>query len=346
MRSDVKQAVIMVGGKGTRLMPLTKYKPKPMLPVLDKPCIKYLIESMAASGIKEIILACGYRSTQLAEAIGDGSDIGVSIEYSYEDEPLGTGGAIKQTEGCLDDVFIAANGDVFADISLEEQINTHFTTEADVTISLTPVSNPREFGIARLDDEGRIVEFKEKPEEDEVFSNLINAGIYVVNKDVLSYIPDNQFFDLSKDLFPILMNEGKRLQGHRLNGIWRDVGRPADLFGANLDVATKEYNQMNWGGSQVGSSSIRKPFYLGKGSVAVNCDIFASVILENSSITDSKLVNSMVMKDCVIDSADIENSIIGAGCKICPGATIINSVTGDGVTVEAGRKVENERIQE
>ncbi len=344
MTAKVRQAVIMVGGKGTRLLPLTKYRPKPILPVLDKPCLRYLIESMADAGIEEIILACGYRSEQLVEAIGDGSDLGIRIDYSYEDEPLGTGGAMKMVEERLDDVFIAANGDVFADVSIEDQINVHFSNDAEVTISLTSVSNPCEFGIARLDDEDRITEFKEKPKPEEVFSDLVNAGIYVVNRSSLSYIPKDEFFDFSKDLLPILMREGKRIQGFRLRGLWKDVGRPMDLIGVNLCMASKLYGDISWGGDSVGSTSIHKPFYLGKDASVNNCEICASVVMENSKVAGSKLVNAVIMKDCDIDSAKIENSIIGSGCRISPGAEITNSVIGDGITIEADRKVVDERV--
>jgi mannose-1-phosphate guanylyltransferase len=172
MTSDVRQAVIMVGGKGTRLRPLTETKPKPILPVLDKPCLRYLIESLVDAGITEVILACGYRSDQMTEAIGDGSDLGITIEYSYEDEPRGTGGAIKLIEDRLDDTFVAANGDVFADISVKGEIEKHRETNAALTIALTPVKNPCEFGIARLDESDRILEFKEKPKPSALFPNL------------------------------------------------------------------------------------------------------------------------------------------------------------------------------
>ena len=342
--TKVRQAVVMVGGMGTRLMPLTKYRPKPILPVLDKPCLRYLIESMAESGIEEIILACGYKSAQLVSAIGDGSDMGISIEYSYEDEPRGTAGAMKMVEDRLDKVYAAANGDVFADISLREQINTHFSCGAEVTLALTPVSNPTEFGIARLDGDGRITEFKEKPKQEEVFSNLVNAGVYIVNRQALSYVPENAFFDFSKNLLPILMQEQKRIQGFTLKGLWRDVGRPADLIGANTDMASKQYDQMSWGGSQVESSAIRKPFYLGKGASVTGSDVYAAVVMENSVVTDSRLTNTVIMKGCTISSAKIENSVIGAGCRVSPGAVIISSVVGDGTVIEANRKIKDEKV--
>ncbi|MDO5862220.1 MAG: nucleotidyltransferase family protein, partial [Thermoplasmata archaeon] len=231
---SVKQAVVMVGGKGTRLLPLTETRPKIVLPVADKPCLWYLLRSLAMGGIEEVILACGYKSEIMRRTIGDGSDLGIHIEYSYEDEPMGTGGAMKLVEDRLDDTFVAANGDVFASIDVTGEIARHQETGAAVTIALTPVENPCEFGIARTDGEGRILEFKEKPKPEEVFSNLINAGVYILQRDVVTEIPENTFYDFSKDLVPKLMSEGRRIQGYEIDGIWMDVGRPRDLLRANL----------------------------------------------------------------------------------------------------------------
>ncbi|MDR2846115.1 MAG: NDP-sugar synthase [Candidatus Methanoplasma sp.] len=344
MAPDVKQAVIMVGGKGTRLMPLTANTPKPILPVLNKPCLRYLIESMASAGIKEVILACGYRSEKMVNAIGDGSDLGITIDYSYEKEPLGTGGAIKLVEDRLDDTFIAANGDVFADIQVKEEIDKHFAVGAKVTIALTTVKNPCEFGIARQDDDGRILEFKEKPRPEEVFSNLVNAGVYVVDKSILADIPAGTFFDFSKDLVPILMGRGDRIQGFTINGIWRDVGRPSDLLGANQTMASKLYDDYGWGGKRLNTSTVKKPFFLGEGSEILDSEVTASVILENCEISSSKIVNSLILSGCDISSAKIESSIIGEGCKILPGAHIVNSVLGDGTTVSEGQEIEENGV--
>ncbi|MCL2295455.1 MAG: NDP-sugar synthase [Methanomassiliicoccaceae archaeon] len=342
--TKVRQAVVMTGGEGTRLMPLTKDCPKPILPVLDKPCIKYLLESMAGSGIEEVILACGSGTAQFEEALGDGSDMGIAIRYSCEDKKMGTAGAIKMLENRLDDVFVAANGDVLADISLGEQINKHFSCGAEVTISLTVVDNPSEYGIAEVDRENRITRFVEKPPREEAFSDLANAGVYVINKTVLSMVPEDEFFDFSKDLLPILMREGKRIQGFPLDGTWRDVGRPSDYLGANLSMASKLYDRTNWEGSRVESTVIRKPFYLGKNASVTGTDISAAVVMENAAVTDSKLTNAVIMKDSKISSARIESSTIGEGCRICPGAEIIRSTIGNGVTIEAGRKVADEKV--
>jgi mannose-1-phosphate guanylyltransferase len=344
MDVKVKQAVILVGGKGTRLLPLTETKPKPILPVLEKPCLAYLIESLAEAGIEEIILACGYKSKLLEAAIGNGSDLGVSIEYSYEDEPLGTAGAVKLIESRLDDVFVVANGDVFADINVRGELEKHAESDAKITISLTSVKNPCEFGIVRLDENDKITEFKEKPKPEEVFSNLINAGVYVMNREVMQHVPENMFFDMSKDLFPIVMSEGKYLQGYVMEGTWRDVGRPSDLLGANLVMASKRYSDMMWGGKRLEGSDVRNPFYIGKDSEMIGTKAAATVILGHCSITDSKLTNTLVMNNCVIDGATLSNCILGEGCRVMKGATLSNCVLGDGTVVLEGEIMEDNGI--
>ncbi len=212
MSSEVRQAVIMVGGKGTRLLPLTLTRPKPAMPVLDKPFLKYLIESMADAGIEEIFLACGYKSDVLAHAIGDGSDMGVRIIYSDEDTPLGTGGAIKRLKDRLDPVFLAANGDTLTSVDIAAQIREHFESGAAVTDSLSEVDDPSQAGVVRIDGDGRILEFQDKPKREEACSNLVNSGVYVVDKKVLGYIPKDTFYDFSKDLFPLLIEKGEWLQ--------------------------------------------------------------------------------------------------------------------------------------
>jgi mannose-1-phosphate guanylyltransferase len=345
--TKVKQAVIMVGGQGTRLMPFTKHRPKPALPVLNKPCLRYLLESMAEAGIEEVILACGtgYKTQPLKEAIGDGSDLGITIEYSYEEKPLGTGGAMKQVIDKLDEVFVAANGDVFADISLNEQITAHFSSKADVTIALTEVKDEDrpKYGIAIIEADGRIIEFKEKPKVNETASNLANAGIYVINKDVLSIIDKNEF-DFSKDLVPRMMEEQKRIQGFMLKGMWRDVGRPGDLLDVNLDMATKLSAQMNWD-KRVKSSIIKRPFFLGEDAYVTGSNVSSAVILNDTKVVNSTLTKAMIMRNCVIMSATIKNSIIGTGCTICPGAEIIDSDIEDGRTVGADKKIVGERVK-
>ena len=342
MTVDVRQAVIMVGGKGTRLYPLTDARPKPVLPVLDKPCLRYLIESMAAAGIKQVFLACGYRSEQIAAVIGNGHDLGIEIIYSNEDQPLGTGGAMKKLESRLDPVFVAANGDTFADIEVGDEIATHLQSGAAVTIALTKVKNPCEYGIVRVDGTGRILEFKEKPKPEEVFSDLINAGVYVVNRKVLKDVPAVGFFDFSKDLVPILMRRGERIQGYVLKGVWRDVGRPTDLLGINLLMASRLYDNYYWAEDRTDTTTIVRPFYLGEAAqVKSHSQVSASVILRGCQVTDSRIVNSLLLPGCRVEGAEVNNSILGEDCQVATGARISNSVLRDGTTVGTDETVDH-----
>lgn len=340
MSSEVRQAVIMVGGKGTRLLPLTLTRPKPAMPVLDKPFLKYLIESMADAGIEEIFLACGYKSDILAHAIGDGSDMGVRIIYSDEDTPLGTGGAIKRLEDRLDPVFLAANGDTLTSVDIAAQIREHFESGAAVTDSLSEVDDPSQAGVVRIDGDGRILEFQDKPKREEACSNLVNSGVYVVDKKVLEYIPKDTFYDFSKDLFPLLIEKGERLQGHMAKGIWVDIGRPHDLIRMNLVMADRLYRGHDWSDSAE-DSVLDGTVYLGDGTVVRSSKVSESVISKGCDVRSSYLSGTFVMEACRIDGARVENSILGEGCVLKKGCLVVDSVLKDGTVVDENRKIEN-----
>ncbi|WP_400241971.1 sugar phosphate nucleotidyltransferase [Methanomethylophilus alvi] len=340
MSSEVRQAVIMVGGKGTRLLPLTLTRPKPAMPVLDKPFLKYLIESMADAGIEEIFLACGYKSDVLAHAIGDGSDMGVRIIYSDEDTPLGTGGAIKRLEDRLDPVFLAANGDTLTSVDIAAQIREHFESGAAVTDSLSEVDDPSQAGVVRIDGDGRILEFQDKPKREEACSNLVNSGVYVVDKKVLEYIPKDTFYDFSKDLFPLLIEKGERLQGHMAKGVWVDIGRPHDLIRMNLVMADRLYRGHDWSDSAE-DSVLDGTVYLGDGTVVRSSKVSESVISKGCDVRSSYLSGTFVMEACRIDGARVENSILGEGCVLKKGCLVVDSVLKDGTVVDENRKIEN-----
>ena len=325
----VRQAVLMVGGKGTRLRPLTERYPKPILPILDKPCVMYLIESLARAGIEEIIMACGYRSEHMASAIGDGSDLGIRITYSYEDTPMGTGGAIKLLEDRLDDVFVAVNGDVFSDMDIGLEIKEHIDSKASVTISMDEVDDPTEYGIIGIDDSGRITRFKEKPKKEEAFSNLINSGVYIVNRDVLQYIPEGQPYDMSKELFPLLLDKGYNLHGHRIHGHFRDVGRPSDLYQANVEVA------LNKGAEKGGL------MYSGDGSKVLGTECEDSILMKDCDVEDSVLRRALLLPGCRVDGSEITDSILGRGCIVGKGSHIRNVTLGDGAVVPDGSVIDS-----
>ena len=340
MSSEVRQAVIMVGGKGTRLLPLTLTRPKPAMPVLDKPFLKYLIESMADAGIEEIFLACGYKSDVLAHAIGDGSDMGVRIIYSDEATPLGTGGAIKRLEDRLDPVFLAANGDTLTSVDIAAQIREHFESGAAVTDSLSEVDDPSQAGVVRIDGDGRILEFQDKPKREEACSNLVNSGVYVVDKKVLEYIPKDTFYDFSKDLFPLLIEKGERLQGHMAKGVWVDIGRPHDLIRMNLVMADRLYRGHDWSDSAE-DSVLDGTVYLGDGTVVRSSKVSESVISKGCDVRSSYLSGTFVMGAGRIDGARVENSILGEGCVLKKGCLVVDSVLKDGTVVDENRKIEN-----
>ncbi|MDH7508771.1 MAG: NDP-sugar synthase [Methanomassiliicoccales archaeon] len=345
----IDQAVVLAGGEGTRLKPLTNTRPKPLLPILDRPCLEYVIESLSRAGISDIFLTCSYRSADVVAAIGNGERLGARIIYSFEEEPMGTAGAVKLLEEKLDETFVVASGDVLADVDIKSLIEFHERHEADVTIALTQVERPEEFGIVGLDDQGRILKFKEKPSPQEVFSNLINAGIYVLKKEVLAEIPFGEKFDFSRNLFPRLLAAERKLFGFRIPGFWKDIGRPFDLLEANIKMADRTQAHFRDGlvpsgdrfvkGSAkiVGSSYVGRDVALGEG-----CVISSSVIGKESMIGDgSEIVNSLVLGRCHIsNNCVISESILGEGCVIGPGARIVRSVLGDGIEIKGPRSLE------
>lgn len=298
----VRQAVILVGGKGTRMRPLTDSCPKPILPVLDRPCMMWLIDWFVKAGIKEVILACGYRSEMMESVIGDGSDLGIKITYSYEKEPLGPGGAIKLLEDRLDDTFMAMNGDVFyTDYDASKQIREHFESGAIATMSLTTVEDPSQQGIVRVDTDGNITEFKEKPKPEEQFSKQINAGVYVLNKEILSFMPKDTFCDISKETFPLLISKGYKIHGTPIDGELIDVGHPEDLFTVNRIMARKLYGVEE---------------YFGEGTVVDHSEVNGSVVHDDCLIEDSVVEDCLIMSGCTIRGAKVRNCIIGKDCVI------------------------------
>lgn len=342
MTGCVRQAVIMVGGKGTRLRPLTNDCPKPVLPILDKPCTEYFIDALADAGVEEIIMACGFRSEQVVEALGDGSKQGIKVIYSYEDHPLGTGGAVKLLEDSLDDTFIALNGDNFMEIDFKEQVRQHFESGAAVTISLSRTDNPCEVGIVRLDDTGKVLEFKEKPKPEEVFSDILNTGVYVINKEVLQYIPKDTMYDMSKELFPLIMGKGYRIQGYREPGHWMDIGRPKDYLGANVRTAKKMCTGKDWSGQAEGSR-ILGASYIGPESYARRSELDNAVISKGCTVEDSKLTNSLLLTGCELEGCTLVNTILGRNCRIGKGCVLRDCVLSDGTVLKDGTTLENVR---
>ncbi|MEF8794090.1 sugar phosphate nucleotidyltransferase [Thiohalorhabdus sp.] len=230
------KAVIMAGGQGSRLRPLTEGVPKPMVPILGRPMMEYILEAVRDAGITEILVTLHYRPNLIQDYFGDGADWGVHIEYAIEDHPLGTAGSVKNGEHFLDEPFLIISGDAMMDYDLKALAQSHTDSGALVTFCLARVSDPSEFGIVVTDNDGRVQRFQEKPAPSEVFTDTVNTGIYVMDPRILADIPADTEFDFSHDLFPTLLERGEPLWGQVARGYWSDIGNVDQLEQATWDL--------------------------------------------------------------------------------------------------------------
>lgn len=220
--NDIK-AVVLAGGLGTRLYPLTHKTAKCMLPINGKPLLEHIIDHLSNYGCREIIITIGNKRKQIMGYFGDGSRFGVKLHYSIEGKPLGTAGSVKNAEKLITDTILVMQGDTLTNFNLKKIIAFHRKKQAMATMALTHVENTKGYGIAVIDENGRITRFEEKPARS--FSNLVNSGMYILEHDVLAYIPKNEF-DFSKDLFPLMLKKELPLYGIEVKGYWFDIGTP------------------------------------------------------------------------------------------------------------------------
>jgi mannose-1-phosphate guanylyltransferase len=354
------KAVVLAGGEGTRLKPLTYRRPKPLMPVAGSPCIEYVIRSLVSSGFQEIVVTTAYLSDTLIKSIGDGQTYNASILYSFEAAPAGTAGAVRRVANFIDDTFVVAMGDILADVDFRALYDFHNRKGGVVTMALTDVEDPTQYGIVGLDSSGRIMKFKEKPSREEAFSTLANAGIYVCEPDILDFIPTDQKFDFSKDLFPKLLSKGLALYGSRIEGVWMDIGRPHDLWKASMEIVRREGKVLRRPGIASEGPvildanavledgvTLKGPCYVGpfvllrSGSVADNASLYEAARMEEKAVVR----NSIVLEGSVIGlSAQIVDSVVSQNCVIGEGAHIASSIIGDDMTVRAGSKLENATV--
>ncbi|MDX6451441.1 MAG: mannose-phosphate guanylyltransferase / phosphomannomutase, partial [Gaiellaceae bacterium] len=207
------RAVVMAGGEGTRLRPLTSNQPKPMVPIVGKPCMEHIIELLRDHGFEDIVITVAFLPQAIRSYFGDGESLGVNIEYSVEESPLGTAGSVRLASDRLDETCLVISGDALCDIDLSKIVEAHKAKGADVTIGLKSVENPLEFGIVVTDEEGRVERFLEKPGWGQVFSDTVNNGIFVLEPEIFDYIPTGSSVDFSSDVFPKLLEDGKPLFG-------------------------------------------------------------------------------------------------------------------------------------
>ena len=356
------KAVVLAGGEGTRLKPLTYKRPKPLMPVAGRPCIDYVIRSLIGSGFQEIVITTAYMSETLMKTIGDGPGYNASILYSFEETPAGTAGAVRRVGNFIDDTFVVAMGDILADVDFRALHDFHRRKGGIATIALAEVEDPTQYGIVGLDAEGRIRKFREKPKAEEVFSRLVNAGIYVLEPEILDFVPPDQKFDFAKDLFPLLLSKGLTLYGSRLDGIWMDIGQPHDLWKASMEVVRREGRPLQREGitsegpmildSEANlhrGVTLRGPCYVGPGvEIDHGCVIDNACLYEASRLEKNVQVRkSIVLEGSVIGAgAEIYDSVVSRDCIIESGAHIAGSIIGDNMTVRAGSRLENATVSQ
>jgi len=329
----VLKAVVLAGGKGTRLRPLTYTKPKPLLPLAGEPAIAHLIRKLARGGIEEIILTTNYFAKRLRAELGDGSNYGVRIHHVEEKSPLGTAGSVKNSESLIDGTFLVVQGDNQFEFDPRGVVERHRELDASATLALIEVENQSEYGIADLS-EGRITCFLEKPRPEECFSNLINSGFYVLEPEVLRLVPDGKPFDFSRNLFPMMLKSRMTLGGYRASGFWVDIGDPESYLKANTWAFDKLESERRLGEGRIicGSdtwisegATVTGPVYLGNG-VRVHKDTTighhtyigeASEVSAGAKITSSVVYeNTSIGADAVLDACVVaENSKIGRGVQ-------------------------------
>ncbi|WP_416768196.1 sugar phosphate nucleotidyltransferase [Sulfurimonas sp. ST-25] len=338
------KAVVMAGGFGTRIQPLTHSRPKPMLPIVNRPMMEHTMLTLKELGITEFIVLLYFKPDVIRDYFKDGSHLGINITYVLPDDDYGTAGAVKLAEEHIgDDNFIIISGDLVTDFDFKKIFDYHAQKDSKLTITLTSVENPLEFGVVIANEEGRIEKFLEKPSWGEVFSDTINTGIYVIEPEILSYIPSNENFDFAKDLFPLLMREGVPLMAGNAEGYWRDVGNPEsyrdvyeDILGGRVEVKMPPVRQQYPDGVLYSEA----PYELDD-----SVEIIGTVVLgQNVTVGKGTKLNNVVVGDeCEIGKeSKIRNSVLWERVKVdkralFDGCVICNdNKIGKNVTAKAG----------
>jgi len=312
------KAVILAGGEGTRLRPLTYEMPKPMLPVVNRPFLEHTIAYLKQYQIEDIVLTVSYLPEVIQDYFGDGSNLGVRLAYAVEDSPLGTAGAVKNAECHLDSTFVVLNGDIFTELDIADMLALHRRRGARATIALTWVDNPCAFGVVETGSEGKVKRFVEKPSPDQVTSHWINAGIYILEPEVLEYVPPNNFYMFEKGLFPHLLELGQPVYGYSFSGYWLDMGTPEKYRQLNYDLLLLKARS-----ALIGSLS-KEGLHCGQG-----------VVIHPSA----KVTGPVVIGDRGSISRGVHilgPAVVGADCRIGEGARVERAVLWRGVNVDAG----------
>lgn len=339
------QALILAGGEGTRLRPLTSTLPKPVVPLVGRPFIGYMVDWLARHGIDDIVISCGFMADEVRRVLGEGADGGPRLRYASEPEPRGTAGAVKFAEDMLGERFLVLNGDVLTDIDLTALVAAHERAGASATIALYPVEDPSAYGLVRHRPDGEITEFLEKPDPAEIDTDEINAGAYVLESPILDLIPPDRAVSIEREVFPRLIGSG--LYGLRSEGYWMDIGTPDRYLAASWDIlegrvktSVGEVVPLISPETEIEATAcVEAPVLIEAGAridaqarvgprvvVGSNCRVGAGAVVQGS----------VLLPGCSVgDGASIRDSILSARCEIDPGVDIpAGSVLGEGERVE------------
>ncbi|MCL2678717.1 MAG: NDP-sugar synthase [Dehalococcoidia bacterium] len=337
------QAVILVGGLGTRLRPLTWHTPKALVPVLNRPFLEHALLRLKSHGVGEVVLAISNLADEVERCLGDGSYLGMKISYAHEKTAQGTAGAVKNAAELIKGTFFVLNGDIFTDLDYTAMLDFHRHRQASVTIALTPVEDPTQYGLVETTPEGRVKRFLEKPGWNEITTNMINAGTYVMEPEVLDLIPSAMEYSFERQLFPEMLAGDKAVFAFPSAGYWIDIGSPAKYRQLNFDLLTGRSGGcgdevITGEGSNIAATAvIRGPVLIGRG-----CDIGERVLVEgpavigaNCRIAGDAVVSSAIVWDGVAigDSCRVSASIIANGCRLEAGSRVEGAVLGDHVRV-------------
>ena len=344
------QAVILVGGFGTRLRPLTRDIPKQMLPVVDRPIIEHVVAHLAGHGVTRVVLSLGFRPEAFADAYPDGTCAGLPLHYAVEPEPLDTAGAVRfaaleagigagtgtgtgpgsGSEGC--DTFLVLNGDVLTDLDIGAMVASHRAVGAEATLALTEVDDPSRYGVVPTDAEGRVVGFVEKPDAESAPSRWINAGTYVLEPSILDRIPDGRPVSIEREVFPAMATE-RRLHAVRSDAYWIDTGTPEAYIRAQVDLVD-------------GTRGDLRAVHL-SAQVDPGADVERSVVMAGATVgPGARLCDAVVMDGATIGAdATVDHSIVGPGAHVGPGASVTDlTVIGGSESIGAGIKLAGARI--
>ena len=358
--SSCAQAVVLVGGEGTRLRPITSRVPKPVVPLVGRPFVGYILENLARHGVARAVFSAGYLAGALREAIGDGSRYGLEVRYVVEDQPLGTAGAIKNVQDELDEgCLFAVNGDVLADVDLTAMRTFHGQQGGLATILLTRVDDPRRYGLVEVADGGRVEQFLEKPGADydvPAHGALINAGVYLLEAEVLDTIPAGRQLSIERGVFPQLAAAGS-LHAFVGGGYWRDIGTPESYLEAHFDLLQSKLEtsvSCDVGASYLyiapdavvapGARVVPPAYVAGGTTLAPGSRVGPLAVIGAGCVVEAgaEIVESVVQDGVSIgERAVVQRSVVVCGTSLGPDSHLLNAVVGDGCRIGADNVIAN-----